>query len=385
MLKARMSVRIVDHEGYENIHRVGDVGRIKKITEGTASVLFKGEKKTVDYPVEVLEAEQAQLGKGGKSGTPDTSRNTPPLVSKDDMGLKGEQKQVAQADSATSRPQAGSAQDAGVTSDDVELDGEQKQVPNATGGTSSATRPDTGGSQNAGVKGDQVELDGEQKQLSGVPGREVVKGVKESRVFRPVKIVVLEQGRGEDEYSVIGEGVSIRNERHLVAAVRGAMRHAMESMDRPFDSVEVVFRRNPLAESERRTAEKRLIAALHLLDEGKGDSKMVREAAHFAAKNGVRTARFIEYTDDRYAQKHLRDAEALVEQAVGGPVTIVWPPKNLGKHVGQHVIVESVFGDRWVGKLAKGPGRMFHIKTQSGTHKFSPNSVSRILVKPGAK
>ena len=386
------SAMVVDHEGYENILRVGEVGEVVKLTEDEVSLRFEGVEEPVDYARELVrdltEEEQKQLKAGGKEGMPDTSKPTPPVVNIDDTNLKGEQKHVAQADSQTSRPEAGSVQTAGVTSDKVELDGEQKQVagvPQGTGGTSSATRPDAGGSQGAGVKGDQVELKGEQGQLKDVPAREVAKGVKESRLFRPVGITVLEQGDGEDEYVAIGEGTSIRNEKHLISAIKASVHKAMESMEKPFDRVEVVFRRDPLAESERRDAEKKLLAALHLLDEGKGSGRQVRGAAHEAAKTGVQTARFESYTDDAYAKKMLTEAQALVEQSVGGPVTIIWPPSDLSKHLGQHLIVESIFGDRWVGTLAKGPGRMYQIKTSSGTHKFSPHDVSRVLAKPGAK
>ena len=391
-MKAGENVRVVDHEDYSDVLRVGEVGEAVEVTEETVSVRFEGVEESVDYPRvcvrDLTEEEQKQLKSGGKEGMPDTSKPTPPVVNVDDTNLKGEQKHVAQADSATSRPEAGSVQSAGVSSDKVELSGEQKQVagvPQGTGGTSSATRPDTGGSQGAGVKGDQVELDGEQKQLQGVPPREVAKGVKESRVFRPVGITVLEQGEGEDEYVAIGEGTSIRNEKHLLSAIKRAVHEAVNTMDKPFDRVEVVFRRDVIAESERRDAEKRLIAALHMLDEGKGSGREVRAAAHVAAKNGVLTARLESYTADPYAKKMLTEAQAMVEQSVGGPVSLIWPPSELSKHVGQHLIVESIFGDRWVGTLAKGPGRMWQIKTKSGTHRFSAHDVSRVLAKPGAK
>lgn len=386
-------VRIVDHEGYEKILRVGDVGEVSKIEEETIFVTFDGggdNKEEIDYPAELVkeltEADQKQLGGGGKSGMPDTSKPTPPQMSTDNMDLKGEQKHPAQADSGETRPGGEGSQTAGVTSADVKIDGEQKHPPQTSGGTSSATRPDMeGGSQSAGVKGDQVEVKGEQKQLGDVPAREVVKGVKESRVFRPITLAVLEQGDGEDEYVAIGEGSSIRSEAHIVRAVKGAVHKAMESMDKPFDRVEIVFRRDAVAESERRDAEKKLIAALHLLDEGKGSAKQVRGAAHAAAKNGLLTSRFESYTDDRYAKQVLTEAQQLVENVVGGPVEVIWPPARLSEHVGDHMIIETVFGDRLVGTLAKGPGRMFQIKTRSGTHRFSPHDVNRILRKPGAK
>ncbi len=386
-------VRIVDHEGYEKILRVGEVGEVSKVEEQTIFVAFDGAAEPVEYPEDVVEElteeEQKQLGSGGKSGMPDTSRPTPPQMKKDEMDLEGEQAHPKQADSPESRPQPGSAQTAGVTSDQVELDGEQKHpagVPNGTGGRGKQSqRPDSGSAQTAGVKGDQVEVKGEQKQLGDVPAREVVKGVKESRVFRPVTLSVLEQGDGEDEYVLIGEGSSIRNEKHVIAHVKAAVHKAMESMDKPFDRVEIVFRRDAIAESERRDAEKKLIAALHLLDEGKGNSKQVRAAAHEAAKNGVLTSKLESYTDDHYARRVLTEAQNLVEMSVGGPVTLIWPPKELSKHIGAHLIVESIWGDRWVGQLAKGPGRMFQIKTRSGTHKFSPHDVNRIVLKPGAK
>ena len=391
-MKVGEKVRVVDHEGYEDILRVDEVGEVAKITEETVSLRFDGVEEAVDYPRECVrdltEEEQKQLKGGGKEGMPDTSKPTPPQVNAAEVKLKGEQEQVAQGDSPTSRPEANSAFSNGVTSDKVELKGEQKDVegvPQGTGGTSSKTRPETGGSQGAGVQGAQVELKGEQPQMKGVPSREVAKGVKESRVFRPVGITVLEQGDGEDEYVAIGEGTSIRNEKHLISAIKASVHRAMESMEKPFDRVEVVFRRDAIAESERRDAEKKLLAALHLLDEGKGNSRQVREAANAAAKNGVRTARYESYTDDAYAKKMLTEAQALVEQSAGGPVTIIWPPAELSKHLGQHLIVESIFGDRWVGTLAQGPGRMYQIKTKSGTHKFSPNDVNRILAKPGAK
>lgn len=393
-MKAGENVRVVDHEGYKDILRVGEVGELVGLVGETASVRFEGVEEAVEYPRECVrpltEEEQKQLGKGGKSGLPDTSTPTPPQMDREAIdGKKGDQPQVAQADSPEKHASGGEGQSAGVTSDQVELKGEQKDVagvPQGTGGTSSATRPDVeGGSQGAGVKGDQVELKGEQSQLTDVPPREVVKGVKESRVFRPVGITVLEQGDGEDEYVAIGEGTSIRNEKHLLSAIKRAVHEAVNSMDKPFDRVEVVFRRDAIAESERRDAEKRLIAALHLLDEGKCKGRDVREAAHVAAKNGVLTARLESYTEDAYARKMLTEAQAVVEQSVGGPVTIIWPPAKLSEHVGQHLIVESIFGDRWVGTLEKGPGRMYQIKTESGTHKFSPHDVNRILGKPGAK
>ena len=253
-MKVGTPVRIVDHEGYENILRVGDVGEAVSITEEIVSVKFDGSEEAVEYPQdcvrELTEEEQQQLGSGGKSGMPDTSKPTPPQMDKDEVALKGEQKQVAQGDSPESHASGGDGQSAGVSSDTVELDGEQKHPEKVSGGTSSASRPDTeSGSQTAGVKGDQVVVKGEQKQASGVPAREVVKGVKESRLFRPVGITVLEQGEGEDEYVAIGEGASIRNERHLIAGIKSAVHKAMESMDRPFDSVQIVFRRDPIAES----------------------------------------------------------------------------------------------------------------------------------------
>lgn len=393
-MKAGTLVRIVDHEGYENILRVGEVGEAVKVAEKSVSVKFDGVEEAVEYPSECVrnltEEEQKQLGKGGKGGMPDTSRPTPPQTDREEIeGKTGEPYSIPQADSAQSHASGNEGQSAGVTSDTVQLAGEQKQVagvPQGTGGTSSATRPDVeGGSQGAGVKGDQVELKGEQPQMDQVPPREVAKGVKESRLFRPVGITVLEQGDGEDEYVAIGEGTSIRNERHLVSAVKTAVHRAMESMNRPFDRVEVVFRRDAIAEGERRDAEKKLLAALHLIDEGKGSGRGVRSAAHAAAKNGVRTARYESYTDDAYAKRILNEAQAVVEQSVGGPVSIIWPPAELSKHVGEHLIVESIFGDRWVGTLAKGPGRMFQIKTKSGMHRFSPHDVNRILAKPGAK
>ena len=393
-MKSGTLVRIVDHEGYENILRVGEVGEAVEVAEKSVSVRFDGVDEAVEYPPECVrsltEEEQKQLGKGGKSGMPDTSRPTPPQTDREEIeGKTGEPYSIPQADSAQSHASGGEGQSAGVTSDTVQLAGEQKQVagvPQGTGGTSSDTRPDVeAGSQGAGVKGDQVELKGEQPQMDQVPAREVVKGVKESRLFRPVGITVLEQGEGEDEYVAIGEGTSIRNERHLISAIKASVHRAMESMSRPFDRVEVVFRRDAIAEGERRDAEKKLLATLHLLDEGKGSGRGVRSAAHAAAKNGVLTARYESYTDDAYAKKILTEAQAVVEQSIGGPVSIIWPPAELSKHVGEHLIVESIFGDRWVGTLAKGPGRMYQIKTKSGTHKFSPHDVNRILAKPGAK
>lgn len=390
-------VRIIDHKGYSDILRIGEVGTVAKIEEQTVFVAFDGGGEPIDYPLavvqEISEGDQKQVKAGGKDGLPKAGTPTPPQLDKSDVGLDGEQKQVKQASSPESHAKGDDGQEADVESDQVVLAGEQKQVPATSGGTSSATRPDMeAGSQSAGVKGDQLELKGEQKTnqpVSGGTGSSAKGGrteaVVESRIFRPVAISVLEQGDAEDQYVEIGEGASIRNEKHLVSAIRSAVHRALESMERPFDAVQIVFRRDAVAESERREMEKRLLAALHLIDEGKGGAKELRSTAHEAAKNGVRTARYEQYTQDRYAQQILTEAQAMVEQSVGGPVTVIWPPKELESHVGEHLIVESIFGDRWVGTLQKGPGRMYQIKTRSGTHTFSPHDVNRILRKPGAK
>lgn len=403
-MKVGATVRIVDHEGFDNILRVGEVGTVTRVEEQTIFVAFDGAKDPIDYPVETVselsEDEQKQLKTGGNSGVPKAGTPTPPQLDKDDVDLDGEQKQLKQADSAESHATGSDGQTAGVKGDAVKLDGEQKDVKLTSGGTSSATRPDAGaGSQTAGVKGAQVELKGEQKTnqpVSGGTGSSAKGGkesapapaapaIVESRIFRPVAISVLEQGDGEDQYTEIGEGVAIRNEKHLISAIRSAVHRAVEAMERPFDRVDIVFRRDSVAEGERRESEKQLLAALHMLDEGKGGAKELRSVSHAAAKAGVRTTRYESYTSDRYAKQILTEAQALVEQGVGGPVTIIWPPRELAKHVGEHLIVESIWGDRWVGTLQKGPARMFQIKTKSGTHTFSPNDVNRILRKPGAK
>ena len=214
------------------------------------------------------------------------------------------------------------------------------------------------------------------------PGAIGMESVREG-VFRPISINVLEQGDTDEEYLTLGEGSSIRSEHHLVKSIHAAVRKAMESMSKPFDAVDIVFRRTPVQEAKRRKAEREVIATLSLLDEGKAKSADVRKAAVRAAKLGVKTDRLAEYTEDRYAKKILEDA--VTEQSVGGSVSIEWPPKKLKGLLGKHVIVETRTDDRFVGTLAKGPGRLFQIKTRSGTHRFGMSDVTRILVKSGAK
>lgn len=414
IMQVGATVRIVDHDEYENIHRVGDVGTVSEVKEESICVAFDQGSDPVEYPNAVVqeidekkkeeeaveEAEQKQVGSGGKDGLPDTSKPVPPQVKTGKVDdLSGEQDQVAQADSKESRPKPNSAvKQAGVTSDQVELKGEQKQVagvPAGTGGRGKQSeRPDVGSSQSDGVGGEQLELSGEQPQVKGVPGREKVKGVKDSvresrRLFTPISINVLDEADGEDEYVTIGEANSIRSENHLYSALRGAVKSAMEGLDRPFDSVDIVFRRNPVAESKRRKAERTLMGTLHLLAEGKAKSIDVRKAAKVAARLGMKTSRYIEYTDDRYAQKILTEAQRVAEQFInappGGDVQPTWPPKKLRGLIGKQVIVDTVTNDRWVGTLRKGSARMFEIDMATGKKRFGMNDVKRILIKRGAK
>jgi hypothetical protein len=159
---------------------------------------------------------------------------------------------------------------------------------------------------------------------------------------------------------------------------------AMESMDRPFDRVEIVFRRDSIAEGYRRKAERTLLASLHLLDAGKGGASQVKEAAVAAAKLGMRTSRYESYTEDRYARKILHEAEQFINSPPGHGVKAVWPPKNLSDMIGKDVIVETVTSDRWVGKLQRDGDRKYKIQMGTGTKSFGMNDVNRILLKRGA-
>ena len=387
-------VRVVDHGDYANIRRIGEVGKVSKIDEDTVSVMFDGMKESIEYPSELLmklsEADQKDLKKGGKDGMPDSSQPTPPQMDAEKLDdLSGEQKEVKQANSPESHATGNDGQSAGVTSEPVKLNGEQKDVPQATGGTSSQTRPDAGaGSQSAGVKGENLELKGDQGQLKGVPAPEKVKGVKDGfrsdagraqmlegqRVFNPIRISLLDEADGDDEYVTIGESNAIRNEAHLYASIRGAVKKALESMERPFDAVDIVFRRNPMSESKRRHAERSVMATLHMQAEGKAHSADVRKVAFEAARLGIKTSRLAEYTDDRYSKQILADAERRVQEEV----EIIWPPKMLEGLVGQRLIVETIFGDRWIGNLKKGPGRNYTIEMATGKKKFSAKDVRAI-------
>jgi len=412
-MKIGTKVRIIDHEDYE-VQRVGDKGEVKRIDEKEGQqfvyVMFDGNaEQLLEYPFEaVIEAEQKQVGSGGKDGTPDTTQPTPPQMDAKKMDdLDGEQDQVDQADSAESRPQPGSAQTDNVTSEKIVLNGETPQLqgyPAGTGGTSSKERPEVGSAQSAGVKGEQLKLNNEQPQLDQVPGREKVKGVKDSKkakptrkiegVFQPISIRVLDESDEPDSYTEVGKDSSIRNEKHLFSKIRGAVRGAMESMDQPFDSVDIVFRRNPKTESVRRTAERKLIGALHLVAEGKGTSKTVREAATAAARLGIKPSRFKSYAADAYSRKVLESADKLTESAWSqGVNTPVWPASKLENLVGQEVIVETVTNDVWKGTLEKarvkegqtGTKRMYQIQMQTGRKVFGPNDIKRILGKRGVK
>jgi hypothetical protein len=391
-MKVGMKVRIVDHEDYEDIHRVGEVGTVKGVKgEDVVLVMFKEGEDPVEYPFELVqEEEQEQTKSGGKDGVPDAGQPTPPQLDKDEVDdLSGEQDDVAQADSPESHASSGEgSQSAGVTSAPVKVDGEQKDVPQTSGGTSSQTRPQTGSSQSAGVTGQQVVAKGEQETnqptSGGTGASKTAESVSEG-VFKPISITMLEQGDGDDEYVAISEARSIRNEDHLVRAIRLSVHKALESMDRPFDRVEVVFRRDPIAESHRRKAERTLLAQLHLLDEGKGGASKIKEAAREAATLGMHTSRYAAYTEDKYARKILTEAERFINAPPGGNVKMTWPPKKMADLIGKHVVVDTVTKDRWIGVLEKAGDRLFQIKMSTGTKKFGMNDVSRILQKKGAK
>lgn len=411
-MKVGTKVRIVDHADYE-VQRVGAVGEVKKVEEKDGQqfvyVMFdQNAEELHEYPFEaVVEAEQKQIGKGGKEGLPDTSKPTPPQMDTSPIDdLDGEQKQVDQANSSESRPQPGSAQTDGVSSEQIVLNGETPQLdgyPAGTGGRGKqSTRPETGSAQTAGVTGQQLELNDEQNQLDQVPPREKVKGVKDSArrkpqrkvegAFNPITVRVLDESDEPDSYMEIGGTSSIRNEQHLTRSIRGAVRKALESMQQPFDAVDIIFRRNPKLESARRVAERKLIGSLHLVAEGKARVIAVKEAAQRAAKLGIKPSTFKAYATDAYTVKVLESADRIVE-GVGTGVQMVWPPKNLDSCVGKQVIIDTVTKDRWVGTLEKaqvkegqtGTKRMYQIKMSTGRKVFGPNDVSRILVKKGAK
>jgi hypothetical protein len=347
----------------------------------------------VDYPFElvqeVTEEEQKQVKAGGNDGIPKAGTPKPPLVTTDPIDdLSGEQKDVAQADSAESHATGSEGQDdGGVTSEPVEIEGEQKDVDLVSGGTSSAKHPDIGSSQSADVKGQNLTLKGKQETNQPTSGGTGSSRAAESvKVFRPISITMLEQGDGEDEYIAIGESRSIRSESHLVSALKTAAHKAMESMDRPFDRVEIVFRRDPIAESHRKKAERTLLASLHMLDEGKGGATKVKEAAAAAAKLGIHTKRYESYTEDKYARKILTEAQARFMNAQAGRnVKLDWPPKDLSKLVGKSVIIETVTNDRWAGTLGRKNDRLYTIKMTTGTKVFGMNDVRRIMQKTGSK
>lgn len=408
-------VRIIDHEDFEEVQRVGAVGTVAKIEERTEEgegqkyvyVMFAEGQPAVEYPFEVVqeltEAEQQQLGKGGKDGMPDTSKPTPPEMDTDQIDdLSGEQDQVAQADSKESRPKPGSAQDAGVESETLTINGETPQLkgyPAGTGGTSSKERPETGSAQSAGVKGEQLKINGEQPQLKNVDKREKVSGVKDSTkakpgrqvegIFQPIKIRVLDEAGEPDSYSEVGSGSAVRSERHLMGSVREAIRRAMESMDAPFDAIDIVFRRDPKVESVRRVAERRLIGELHLVAEGKSqDVTNVTKAASRAARLGIKPSSFAAYAIDEQTREVLKKADRLAEGFwAPGVTTPVWPPKKLESMIGQEVIVETVTNDVWKGTLQRastkegqtGTKRMYEIKMSTGRKVFSPHDIRRIL------
>jgi hypothetical protein len=394
MLKVGTMVRIVDHEDYDDIHRVGEVGKVVKLDENVVFIGFGNGKKVeeVDYPPELVEElteeEAQQLKAGGKDGLPDKADPTPPQMDKDDMSkLNGESGSVAQADSPESHASGNDGQTAGVQGQEVKLDGESGSIPGESGGTGKAS-PDTSAGQTSGVKGQPVNLKN-QKQIDGATstsdqGRGKMEDqvsdagraqlIEGQRVFNPIRINLLDEADGEDEYVSIGESNAIRNEAHLYASIRGAVKKALESMDRPFDTVDIVFRRNPMSESKRRQAERTVMATLHLQAEGKARAAEVRKAAFEAAKLGIKTSRMVEYTDDRYSKQILAEEERRVQEEV----ELIWPPKNLDEHIGQRLIVETIFGDRWIGNLAKGPGRMYSIKMDTGNKKFSAKDVRAI-------
>lgn len=414
-MKVGTKVRIIDHEEYE-VQRVGEEAEVKQIEEKDGQkfvyVMFGDNTEELhEYPFEaVTEAEQKQIGSGGKDGLPDTSKPTPPQMDTTQMDdLEGKQTQVAQADSAESRPQAGSAQTDNVTPETIVLSGETPQLdgyPAGTGGTSSKERPEVGSSQSAGVKGEQVPLDGEQPQVDQVPPREKTTGVKDSKtppkqgkrkvegVFQPITIRVLDESDDPDSYIEVGGGNSVRNEKHLFSTIRSSVRKALESMEQPFDAVDIVFRRNPKVESARRVAERKLIGTLHLLAEGKGDAKGLKEAATRAAKLGIKPSRFASYAADAGTKKVLEKADQIAESAWSkGVATPTWPPNKLDKLVGQEVIVETVTNDVWKGTLEKakvkegqtGTKRMYQIQMQTGRKVFGPNDIKRILGKRAVK
>jgi len=389
-MKIGQKVKVVEHADYEAVKNVGKVGKVVKLTEEMVLVQFGVKEAPVEYPFEVLEAEGdldkdsvddlsgPQKGEtGGKDGLPDTSKPKPPDTDTDQIDdLEGEQAQVPQADSGESRPEAG-GQSAGVTSSNEVhgLVGAQPQVPQETGGTSSGTRPSQGG-QTAGVTGQQIVAKGDGKQLQGArDGSDEGRGKMESsnRMFRRIKLNALEQiAEGKDEYMAIGEGESIRSEGHLVSALRKLVRGAMEGMERPFDAIDVVFRREPVQEATRAKHERAVIAQLALLAEGKVKISAVRKVAEAAHRVGVNVKGLSRYTEDSYAKNVMTQ---IAEGQGGKPV---WPAKKLSEYVGKKLIVETIYGGRYEGTLAKGPGRMYNIKMQSGVKRFGMSDVRAI-------